>query len=308
MTSRRPHPQGFARVLVWLVYILCLPFFLLAFPFFVLWTLVFPEKPPPHAHRFRHPPPLPTARIDICQRPGALAEQPPNCHLLKLPLELRRCIYEYAVGGRVIRLRLRVPFGRTDYPHQEVFATYHFDSDDLNGTANKPGEPAAGIPLALLLSCRQVYLEALPILHGRNIFHFPVSDFTSIFLAALGEFTLPDIRNVYLNHSHPVPYWPGVFELLVRMRHFDSLVFHLNIQGQAESVNSTSVSRWADGVVRLLRGGNVTSFAAYFTRDGAGDRVGEINVQGGQFIIGPEADEGCLVFFEELKQLEKAQG
>jgi hypothetical protein len=105
--------------------------------------------------------------------------------------------------------------------------------DDLDtGTISLGSEPTDMIPIALLLSCRQVYLEALHILHRYNTFHFLVHELEVIVHSALGGFCLPDIRSVYLCHNCRtmyVPPWAVVFPLLRKMG-LRNLAFEFDFQ------------------------------------------------------------------------------
>ncbi|KAJ6567092.1 hypothetical protein B0H19DRAFT_1374410 [Mycena capillaripes] len=162
------------------------------------------------------PPPLPSTRVDISERP--LSQQPAECTLLRLPPELREYIYEHALGGRLISLFA----SRAHRGHNIVRSTYYELPDDLySGLIRIALAPTDRIFIALLLSCRQVYLEALPIMHRRNTFHFLVHEFEVIVLSALGGYCLADIQSVYLSHNYRtmyVPPWATVFPLLHRMR------------------------------------------------------------------------------------------
>ncbi|KAJ7490973.1 hypothetical protein FB451DRAFT_1389717 [Mycena latifolia] len=134
--------------------------------------------------------------------------------------KLRQCIYAVTLGGRVVTLGLVASASR-------IKSMCHEPADDADNGPTRLDVPAEKIPIALLFACRQVYLEALPILHQRNTFHFQVDEFEVVLLAALGRYCLPDIRSVYLcrtYHSFGVPNWSNVFELLRQMG-LHSLIF-----------------------------------------------------------------------------------
>ncbi|KAJ6580873.1 hypothetical protein B0H19DRAFT_1112676 [Mycena capillaripes] len=96
-----------------------------------------------------YPSPLPTDRIDIGRnQPATEQDQPLSCRLLHLPPELCRLIFEVAVGNRLVHLKM-VP--------------------------NNLLIPVDQIPVALLLTCRSVYPEVLPI--RQNTFYFHLKDF-----------------------------------------------------------------------------------------------------------------------------------
>ncbi|KAJ6606073.1 hypothetical protein DFH09DRAFT_1119232 [Mycena vulgaris] len=158
-----------------------------------------------------NPPHLPAQRIDMRERP--LEKQPQSCFFTRLPPELRQCIYDLALGGRVISLWLGVLFPNTHFTVRS--ACY----EPVDAEADCPpalGVPADSIPTGFLFSCRQVYLEALPILHQRNTFHFRVHELVAVVLSGLGRYCLPDIRSIHLLHSYRgfrAPVWATAFAL-----------------------------------------------------------------------------------------------
>ncbi|KAJ7490984.1 hypothetical protein FB451DRAFT_1221600 [Mycena latifolia] len=203
-------------------------------------------------HRPLNPPPLPLHRIDIRRRP--LGKQPLTCHFLKLPPELRQCIYAMALGGRVVALRLVASASR-------IKSMCHEPADDADNGPTRLDVPAEKIPIALLFACRQVYLEALPVLHQRNTFHFQVDEFKVVLLAALGRYCLPDIRSIYLCHTYRsfgVPNWSKVFELLRQMG-LHSLIFEFtaradewkNLERDLQLDRSVPDGWWSAGVVKI---------------------------------------------------------
>ncbi|KAJ7233096.1 hypothetical protein C8J57DRAFT_170211 [Mycena rebaudengoi] len=168
--------------------------------------------------RAQHPDPrpLPVKRIDI--RQNRIAVQTPRCHLLRLPAELRALIFEMALGRRAVQISL-VPHSRRRrvirtkcYWSAEETNTYTA-VDNLGGSSQTDR-----LPVAFLRSCRQVYLEALVILHQRNTYYFDVREFSPAVLGALGEYSFGDIHNVHLTHC-TLLMWPrsSVFSLLARM-------------------------------------------------------------------------------------------
>ncbi|KAJ6567042.1 hypothetical protein B0H19DRAFT_1374373 [Mycena capillaripes] len=174
-------------------------------------------------HRYpRHPSFSPKPRIDIRRLPQA--KQPQSCLLLKLPLEVRQCIYEQALGGRVVYLY----FGA----FCKVQAAYYQPVDYPSVNPQKLDVLVDPIVTTLLRCCRQLYVEAQPILLQRNIFYFPVHELEMIVLTALGTHCLPDIRSVYLYHNYRstqfVPPWAAVFPLLQRM-HLTHLMFEFEL-------------------------------------------------------------------------------
>ncbi|KAJ7700729.1 hypothetical protein B0H17DRAFT_1046455 [Mycena rosella] len=154
-----------------------------------------PERKPWPAN----PPPLASNRIDIGQR--SLKQQPRRCLLLALPAELRQSIYEQALGGRVISLTLVASRTASGARHNRVQSACFEPVDEADDRPNKLDVPADSIPVALLLSCRQIYLEALPVLHQQNTFHFRMHELEAVAHAGLGRYCLMDIHSIYLVYS-----------------------------------------------------------------------------------------------------------
>ncbi|KAJ7237728.1 hypothetical protein B0H12DRAFT_1138444 [Mycena haematopus] len=219
------------------------------------------------------PPPLPATRIDMGRRP--LAEQSQSSRLLSLPLELRQCIYVHALGGRLVKIHLAAS---KYHKHYVIVSTYYQPMEDPDKILHLQRQPFADdIPVAFLLSCRQIYLEALPILHQRNTFYFLAHDFHTVAFAALGQYCLQDIRSVYLRHdsastalSKPTSLdsqWTSVFSLLRQMR-LESLIIELPagvVVDDAEPYPHDAVldSVWGRAVIHV-RG--LQCFTLFFTR------------------------------------------
>ncbi|KAJ6606078.1 hypothetical protein DFH09DRAFT_1119240 [Mycena vulgaris] len=207
---------------------------------------------------------------------------------MRLPLELRQHIYELAMTGRVISLRLVEVQTDAEPPGRlEVRSACYEPLDPEADGPNRLDVPADAIPTGLLLSCRQVYLEALPILHQGNTFHFHALELEDVVLAALGRYCLPDIRSVYLVHSScgPLP-WSVVFGLLHKMR-LDTLVFEFGKPKNLRFDIRTPVllESWPRDLlaIRTLR-----RFEIFFTNG----EPPEDDVQWlRDFMVGPGADE-----------------
>jgi hypothetical protein len=248
------------------------------------------------SYRLRpRPPPQPQKpRIDI--RRLLPAEQPQSCQLLNLPLEVRQCIYEQALGGRVVYLQ---SYRRSTF-YQPV------DHPSIN--PQKLEGPADSILTVLLLACRQVYLEAQPILLRRNTFYFWVGDLEMIILTRLGRHCLGDIRSVYLYHSYRrsayVPPWVAVFQLLQQMR-LTHLVFEFEldnrIRGTWPMFNQNIdilEGTWVPGVLAIR---NLNQFGVFFNHsDGQEISVSRADIaeEMRQLMIGTGADEKYRNFLE----------
>ncbi|KAJ7461213.1 hypothetical protein FB451DRAFT_490596 [Mycena latifolia] len=260
-----------------------------------------------------NPPPLPEDRIDIGQRP--LEEQLPSCHFLQLPLEVRQFIYELALGGRVISLKLvefRSDSGTMPW-HYAVRSAYYVPSGEEAGDGpNRRLIPAERIPIALLAACRQVYLEALPILHGHNTFHFQVHELEVVALAALGKYCLPGLRSVHLFNSwFRWPRWSDIAAFLQQMR-LENLALEFEFDMPHADLTHLELDRgvpdgglWTGAVVKIR---NLRQFNVFLT---AGDPAGYPDPAGcptyrkevvqhlRDLMIGPEADERYRVLLEE---------
>ncbi|KAJ7233095.1 hypothetical protein C8J57DRAFT_170241 [Mycena rebaudengoi] len=182
----------------------------LCLPCFLCWDAVETRRA-----TLPDPRPLPIKRIDIHQ--NQITAQSPRCHLLRLPAELRELIFEMALGRRIVQILL-VPQLRR---RRRVIRTKCYRSaEQLNTAADDLGAPRQTdmLPVALLRACRQVYVEALPILHQRNTFYFNAKDFRPAILGALGEYSFGNIRSVHLTRCS-FRIWLGrsVFSLLPRM-------------------------------------------------------------------------------------------
>ncbi|KAJ7700739.1 hypothetical protein B0H17DRAFT_1046464 [Mycena rosella] len=252
-----------------------------------------------------YPPHLPRQRVDIRQRP--LKEQSQSSHFLSLPLELRQHIYELALGGRLISLKLIISATHTHYVVRS--RCYAPVSDDAPNTLDVLAD---AIPTALLFSCRQVYLEALPILHQCNTFHFRAHEFAGVVRAALGLYCLPDIRSVYLLRSYRrrgynsfVSPWREALALLRQMG-LRSLVFEFGVDlmdwRDLELDMPVLDGWWTRGVVKLR---NLRRFEIFFSHaheSEARTYSSDVAQKLRELIIGPEADEKYRVLVKEREE------
>ncbi|KAF8209301.1 hypothetical protein K438DRAFT_1960299 [Mycena galopus ATCC 62051] len=250
----------------------------------------------------RRPPRTPKAtRIDIEQ--VVVAEQPPNCLLLKVPLEVRQCIYEEALGGRVVHVQLVGP--------DKVRSTCYQPVDFPSVNPQTLDERADSILTQLLCACRQVYFEAQPILLQRNTLYFSVRELEMAFLEGIEMHCLPDIRSVYLHHSYRtrtfVPPWPAVFPLLQQMR-LTRLVFHFELDRWNSGNNSSCFGSyidilektWVPGVLSIR---NLHQFGLFFDEDGDAPENSpcraNIANQLSELMVGTRADEKYGKFLEK---------
>lgn len=95
-----------------------------------------------------------------------------NCHLLnKLPLELRLQIYEYVLGGNLLHL-IQIPRRIAHVRCRALHVPDH--SRQCRPASRMPLHPwlrtISSANLALLKTCRQIYIEAIDILYTTNTF------------------------------------------------------------------------------------------------------------------------------------------
>ncbi|KAF7313358.1 hypothetical protein HMN09_00491500 [Mycena chlorophos] len=166
-----------------------------------------------------YPPPLPTKRVDISKTPPATPAK--DCHILNLPQELRLMILEDLLGGRIMELW---PVANGSKPCRISSAGLTTNSDGSLARTKYPG-------IAILKTCRQLYLEGLPIWHRKNTYYFDMSDFPQLFLAALGLYCISNIRHLYLVVSSDSLRYDGDPERAVGLLHMMQLeTLHINFE------------------------------------------------------------------------------
>ncbi|KAJ7062104.1 hypothetical protein C8F01DRAFT_1136407, partial [Mycena amicta] len=146
----------------WLYPLVCL----LPVVFHYIRNLPVPPLPSDEAH---------SVRVDLCapEKLSTMPAQPNHCAFFhKLPLELRTCIYEQALSGRRICLYIkddkatnrRVVYSQTDVAFNlkyMVHGRYPWYMDCPS---------SSGLSVALLRTCRQIYLEAFSVVFQANMF------------------------------------------------------------------------------------------------------------------------------------------
>ncbi|KAJ7062106.1 hypothetical protein C8F01DRAFT_1251922 [Mycena amicta] len=168
-----------------------------------------PRRARPQPLQLEAPKPLPEKRIDIRSRPQAV--QPASCRFLHdLPLELRRSIYEEALGRRQVRLFISESRDAKDAKKRRQFVGSRSFAQDTPQYANRrkpvptPTPPTpTSIPLsiALLRVCRQIYVEAHQILCENNIFDVYSYELDRIMSCGLGEsIARPYIRKLRVHY------------------------------------------------------------------------------------------------------------
>ncbi|KAF7295874.1 hypothetical protein HMN09_01131000 [Mycena chlorophos] len=139
------------------------------------------------------PKPLPEERIDLSTRP--CATQPADSPLFALPRELRECIYAEALAGRWVWLWLvDDPVQKRRYVRSGAIPR---SADRILIETAKP-DP---LGISLLSTCRQIHLEAHPILLSHNTFAFDADGLRATLLAGLGTWNLPSLRAVCINFN-----------------------------------------------------------------------------------------------------------
>lgn len=224
----------------------CIFYILLPFALCISWL-------PPEFRTTRRPRGIqlpPQKRLKIRRR--RLSTQP-HSRLMNLPLELRQLIYDYALGGYLVDLTLGSSLDETHY----VVDPTCYGLLDIPDGLPPVLRPTGSIPTALLRACRQIYFEALPILHHRTTFRLQVSSLQTILDASLGSHYLPEIRSLYLRPSYgsvPPPQWDSVFAVLQKMQ-LGSLVFEFDIlplEGtELDPLANVLGGAWARGVLGL---------------------------------------------------------
>lgn len=113
----------------------------------------------------------------------------------RLPVEIRHMIYVYALGGNLLHLIRTATSNEIGYHacewSQPYFHHYH--------TAGKPS-PKYG--LCLLKTCRQIYIEASPVVYSTNTFGFWGAHSLSMFCEfsrTIRKDRLDSIASIYIN-------------------------------------------------------------------------------------------------------------
>ncbi|KAL8769872.1 MAG: hypothetical protein Q9209_004310 [Squamulea sp. 1 TL-2023] len=130
----------------------------------------------------------------------------------RLPLEIRQQIWTKVVAGKLFHMcsgGIRIPdasIGRylcqnlaTDASSKE-----HVVLPRCQGSQREPcfltglGDELFQ-PLSLLLTCRQIYGEAVPLLYAGNIFNFDTASLLATFMTLVKEINYNNIRIVHVN-------------------------------------------------------------------------------------------------------------
>ena len=155
-------------------------------------TLILPERrctPDPHKELKKRNAQIPKQasrkhkEILVAYNPVTNASSPLLC---KLPLEIRRKIYAYALGQQVVHILLvprRITHISCTSPTATDFTRVCCPDADPSRVPRHVPTPPSKIAVALLRTCRQIYAEALPVLYESNT--FDTNDLSAfVFLAA----------------------------------------------------------------------------------------------------------------------------
>ncbi|KAI0479372.1 hypothetical protein GGR56DRAFT_374731 [Xylariaceae sp. FL0804] len=131
-----------------------------------------------------------------------------KCRLLELPVEIRLEIYDLLLVSRVNRE------GNPSWPQPWCFIgnTYQkkiiLDGPEVGG--HRTVNPA------VLQACRQIYLEAVPILYSQNVFNFNQPEFMLGFINQIGHTNMKLIRSLDMYVLRPLcrQNWLHLFHVL----------------------------------------------------------------------------------------------
>ncbi|KAF7313333.1 hypothetical protein HMN09_00488800 [Mycena chlorophos] len=267
------------------------------------WALCW-KRPRPHCDEVRDP--IPTQRLDMTATAPATA--PECCYLLQLPTELRLVIFDVLLANHTIQ----VWPSETELCGVEpaVFAP------DPNKPRRLLRVPYLGV--AVLETCRQLYLEGLPVFHQRNIFQFDIRHFAKLFPCAPGLHCVGTVRHVSLLYSRwaDSELWTLTFDLL-RMMQLETLSIisgiSYNVRPLVESFALNK--RWGRQLlaIRGLRALDITLSEVWLQSHSS--RVKQVDSDGREvdgllplkqlvdeyrtLMVGPKADERYLAFLAE---------
>ncbi|KAF2465612.1 uncharacterized protein BDR25DRAFT_85496 [Lindgomyces ingoldianus] len=129
--------------------------------------------------------------------PQSTIDQLGTCEFYKLPFEIRELIWKYAVGGHFIHItRKKGRLSNVYCPAKDPTNPDRRDicllSRDHHGFYVPTRWPRDMRPLALIMTCRQIYSEAINFLYSLNTFSFDEVDVVIAFFATL----LPHRKNL----------------------------------------------------------------------------------------------------------------
>ncbi|ORX95150.1 hypothetical protein BCR34DRAFT_200571 [Clohesyomyces aquaticus] len=127
----------------------------------------------------------------------SIFDQLGGCKLYKLPYEVRKIIWHYAVGSNFIHIvRKKGRLGSVCCPAEDPTGKDRRDicllSRDYYGRYVPTAWPNDIRLLSLITSCRQIYSETVDVLYSQNTFSFDESDLFGAFIASI----LPKRKNL----------------------------------------------------------------------------------------------------------------
>ncbi|KAL8714336.1 MAG: hypothetical protein Q9220_001667 [cf. Caloplaca sp. 1 TL-2023] len=151
------------------------------------------------------PQPLSRARNRTLSTLPIQTVQPTPCFLTHLPPEIRQEVYAWVLGGGLVhivrkgkhlahvRCKLNGPSDFTRSCRPAAAATCHEEIPILASTANGN--------IALLMTCKQIYREAIQIMYSTNTFDFDHQDLFLFFARSILPHRLAQIRSMDLFFS-----------------------------------------------------------------------------------------------------------
>ena len=212
-----------------------------------------------------------TPRInDKCSTLTVNAFTNESCMLLqKLPLEVRLAIYSHAIGNDRFRI-ITVPWKVVAVPDiagNVSMAQRYFKPPVLHTTVPNKASPVHGI--GLLISCRQIYQEAINLMYSTNTFVFLDFQTLETFTRSIPPRRLNTIRHLEIQYSpessivyqHPrtshydLPvcldqYW----ELVANMQSLRSLVIRLEAYSLSQPWQGTDEIPLCENETKRLEG------------------------------------------------------
>ncbi len=234
---------------------------------------------------------LPTFRRNISTSSLSQSQQL-SCPFLRLPLELRRRIYEYTLGGNMIHLthiakgiiRQRNPSrDRLNYWGSGSVVETNGPEDHETSIPQEGDQPEWKNILSLLKACRTIYAEAIPFLYNRNTF----SMFSPLVLIYMQDLTLRPQRFAQIRHLQflykylPTMFldvfppddpetWARVWDIVAGMR-LRTLDLQLYVVGEPDSIDAG----WVQPLLKVS-GVQKTSISIYLPNGPNRERASDL--------------------------------
>nr|GAT47741.1 predicted protein [Mycena chlorophos] len=246
---------------------------------------------------------VPTTRIDIAATP--LATPPDNCRLLQLPTELRLLILELVLAHHTVQLWLK-PMKHASESGPDLWC--------VRSTVSSPDvEPdAESLESSITQTCRQLYLEGMPLVFQKNTLEFDIRYFVRIISEGVGLHWVADFRHLVLRCTPPSDdkTWLNIFKLLHAMK-LESLVIDCEVIYNVGSLVLTLApdSRWGRRLL-AIRGLQYFSIKLpeplrfgdpeRYLDDGVPIRLAnKLAAEYQALMVGPDAEENYQAFLKE---------